>query len=851
MANSDADHHGHQQRQRDADGVEILDPLSNGLNYLSDDAGNAYHPASGIWYVGRLPVSAAATLTISAEVLRSGNILNLATLTGADLYDPDRSNNSAAILLNGATQSDLALALTSDDLTPEAGDTLTVALTVTNNGVDDATGVRIEALLPVNLSYVSDAASSGGYDQNNGIWDVGNLASGAGAELLLTLTSAAADETVLTAALIAGEQSDPDPTNNRASIVINRDPGDHQVIADMAVHKRANLSAVDVGGQAVFTLLVRNNGPDDAGNIEIADLLPDGLELQSTSSSQGTYVDQSKRWQVGIIPAGAPAVMDMIVDVTRAGAQDNTANIVSLDAFDPDNANDSDTVSVTGLAADIDVTQTVEHTSVNVEENTEFTITVTNFGPDHAVGVQLLNMLPTGLSHQSSVASQGVYDPETGIWEIGSLSNGASVTLQVTAAVEQSGELTSTATITASNPADLNADNNAVEASVTGFAPPGVSDIPDQTIDEGDLFIAVNLDDYVNDADNDNADLDWTYSGAAELSVDIDATTRVAVITIPDPDWYGSETITFIATDPAKLTGSDPAVFAVRNVNDAPVAEVDTYEVDEDTALTVQSPGVLGNDSDVDSVQVSAVLVEDVKSGTLTLSSDGSFSYEPNGDFYGSDTFSYKSHDGLDHSSEVTVTIVVDPVNDAPIANAGGPYDSVEGTSITFDASPSGDIDHDGLRYRWDFNSDGLWDTEYTTEPTATYTWQDEISGTVTVEVSDGALTNTATAGVTVSDVSPAVTISGPDSVDEGAAYSLSMSAVDPGDDTIASWTVNWGDGADETITGNPSAAAHTYADDGNYTISARATNEDGTYDAGLRGGGRCNGHLSEDYALD
>ena len=84
----------------------------------------------------------------------------------------------------------------------------------------------------------------------------------------------------------------------------------------------------------------------------------------------------------------------------------------------------------------------------------------------------------------------------------------------------------------------------------------------------------------------------------------------------------------------------------------------------------------------------------------------------------------------------------------------------------------------------------------------------------------------------TVARVDPVVTIAGPDSVDEGTAYSLSLSAVDQGDDTIESWTVNWGDGADEEIDSNPSAATHTYADDGNYTISARATNEDGTYDA-------------------
>jgi hypothetical protein len=92
--------------------------------------------------------------------------------------------------------------------------------------------------------------------------------------------------------------------------------------------------------------------------------------------------------------------------------------------------------------------------------------------------------------------------------------------------------------------------------------PPEVTDIPDQTIDEGEAFATINLDDYVSDPDNTDAEMTWTYSGDAELSVSIDGS-RVAAIGIPGADWTGAETITFRATDPGALWDEDSATFTV------------------------------------------------------------------------------------------------------------------------------------------------------------------------------------------------------------------------------------------------------------------------------------------------
>ena len=115
----------------------------------------------------------------------------------------------------------------------------------------------------------------------------------------------------------------------------------------------------------------------------------------------------------------------------------------------------------------------------------------------------------------------------------------------------------------------------------------------------------------------------------------------------------------------AKLTLTDGGTTSATRhftaaVNQAPVATNDAYTTSEDTTLTVSAPvGVLHNDSDVDSPTLTAVLVTDPSHGTLTLNSDGSFTYTPTGDYNGPDSFTYKANDGSQDSNVATVSITI------------------------------------------------------------------------------------------------------------------------------------------------------------------------------------------------
>ena len=107
--------------------------------------------------------------------------------------------------------------------------------------------------------------------------------------------------------------------------------------------------------------------------------------------------------------------------------------------------------------------------------------------------------------------------------------------------------------------------------------------------------------------------------------------------------------------------GGDAGAFEVQVAcfaNTPPTANPDNYTTDQDTTLNVPAPGVLVNDSDPEG-PMNAVLVDDVSNGTLALNADGSFTYDPDPGFAGTDSFTYKVNDGDDDSNIVTVTIEV------------------------------------------------------------------------------------------------------------------------------------------------------------------------------------------------
>jgi PKD repeat protein len=107
-----------------------------------------------------------------------------------------------------------------------------------------------------------------------------------------------------------------------------------------------------------------------------------------------------------------------------------------------------------------------------------------------------------------------------------------------------------------------------------------------------------------------------------------------------------------------KSVQHDVTVAAPPPPNQAPSAVSDNYSTPQDAALTVAAPGVLANDTDPDGDPLTAQLVGPAANGTVSLQSDGSFTYSPNAGFTGDDSFTYTASDGsLTSTATVTITV--------------------------------------------------------------------------------------------------------------------------------------------------------------------------------------------------
>ena len=331
---------------------------------------------------------------------------------------------------------------------------------------------------------------------------------------------------------------------------------------------------------------------------------------------------------------------------------------------------------------------------------------------------------------------------------------------------------------------DGTVDSNTVTVTINVAAvndPPVANDdsVLDWATDE-DTTLNVTVESVLdNDTDQENDSLtvsvaDTTSAKGAAVLVATDGTfsydPRLAnTIQALDAGDLDTDTFTYTASDGNGGTDTATVTIALTGVNDAPVATANSYNATEDTNLVVDAAtGVLANDTDVDADDantLTAVLNTTTSNGTLNLSADGSFTYMPNAEYSGSDSFTYHANDGTVDSNIVTVTINVVAYNDLPTITQG------TSTSVTMseDGSPTpfslslNATDPDGNTLTWSIQSQAISGTasasgtgspkviNYT--PTANYNGSDSF----VVRVSDGnGGTDTITVNVTINPVNDA-----------------------------------------------------------------------------------------------
>ena len=453
-----------------ATGVVVSDLLPAGLTFQSAIASaGSYNFGTGAWTVGNLANGATENLQITAQVTVAGGLVNTATATATE-HDPNLADNSDSATVAGA-RADVALTKTVDDPTPALGGTATFTVTVVNNGPDAATGVVVTDLLPAGLTFQSAIASAGSYNFGTGAWTVGNLANGATENLQITAQVTVAGGLVNTATATATEH-DPNLADNSDSATVAG------ARADVALTKTVDDPTPALGGTATFTVTVVNNGPDAATGVVVTDLLPAGLTFQSAIASVGSYNFGTGAWTVGNLANGASETLSIMATVTVTTPVTNGATATS-NVFDQAPGNNSASASVDVQNADLAVTKTVDDPTPAINGTVTYLLTATNNGPDTATATTVSDLLPAGLTLLTATPSTGAYTAATGVWNIGTMANGATQTLAIVAQVTTHTAVANTASVT-STTLDPVAANDADTVSV---------DVPD-----ADLAITKSVD---------------------------------------------------------------------------------------------------------------------------------------------------------------------------------------------------------------------------------------------------------------------------------------------------------------------------------------------------------------------
>ena len=445
----------HNKGPNNARNVVVNDKLPAELVYISHKGPGLYDPTQGIWQIGDLGIDATVTLTITTRVnITNATITNVAVVTSTT-PDNDTSNNEANNTTDVDPMADLAIYKVVSNTSPQKGDNVTWIIVVINHGPDTAINAVATDILPANLTYVSHKGN-GTYDPNTGKWNIGDIEKGGIRALYINTTVNASKAFITNIVNVTSQTPDPDLTNNEDNASV--DVG-HQT--DLEVIKTVSNATPKKGDKVVWNITVLNHGPDDAVNTRVHDILPSGL-VWISDNSNGAYNPSTGIWTIGKLPVNNKVTLLITTLVNVSGQNITNVAEVTTDTNDTNESNnkDNDTIEVPkDASADLEVIKFVSNKNPRFGDIITWTVTVTNNGPNTAVDAYVIDKLPKGLTYQSD-DSNGKYDPDTGYWVIGNLTNGAKAVLNIKTLVNiTNATITNVAVVNSTTP-DNNTENN-------------------------------------------------------------------------------------------------------------------------------------------------------------------------------------------------------------------------------------------------------------------------------------------------------------------------------------------------------------------------------------------------------
>lgn len=313
-------------------------------------------------------------------------------------------------------------------------------------------------------------------------------------------------------------------------------------------------------------------------------------------------------------------------------------------------------------------------------------------------------------------------------------------------------------------------------------------------------------------------------SGGGTAAVSADGQ---SIVYTPSSDWAGTVHLYYYVADANEswFTATANVTVDVTSVNHAPVALGGSYSAPEDTPI---SGNVMSFATDPDGDTLTAQAVTQPQNGTLSLNSDGTFTYVPNPGYFGVDNFQYQVTDPSGATSGTAyIALDVNFVNHAPVTASDNLTTAEDTTGSVYvignDTDPDGDVIYltgiasNPAHGTATFNSNGT--VSYT--PAANYNGSD--SFTYQVTDSHGA-TSTGTVNVTVTPVNdpPVASFSW---TTASRTINLTATASDI-DGSVVNYTWHFGDST--TASSTSPTMQHSYKKRGTYLVTLIVTDDQG-----------------------
>jgi uncharacterized repeat protein (TIGR01451 family) len=392
-------------------------------------------PPDGLWDIPVLPVGESVTLTVllTANSCAADGAMVENTAYLFDLNELPDTNG-----FNNAVNEDTAVTrivnlevLKTDNVDPVVAGSgngavnLSYGLTVINHGPSDASGVEVFdiPMLPADVTLVPPVVVSPGTMMvGTDRWLVGNVVADSTPANPPTMTrnivvgpSAVPGSDVIENAAVIDEYNEPDSdlgnngTTEYTSII---------TMADVDVTKTHDPDPVIAGTEMVITIAVTNNGPSDAQNVVVTDVLPVEVTYLSDTCG-GTFDGTTFTWMIGTLGDEESVSCDITVFVnadvttdfdntTEVAWQDNPNAGAPGTPVDESDASPVDPVQVI-TEADLSITKLDDPDPVVADTVLTYTIEVTNAGPSDAQNVHVNDVLPAELIFQATVGC--VNDP--------------------------------------------------------------------------------------------------------------------------------------------------------------------------------------------------------------------------------------------------------------------------------------------------------------------------------------------------------------------------------------------------------------------------------------------------------